>query len=212
MALDPEEFKRFVAETRIKLTGSSETGIKAELFPTLKEFFKDSNSWLERFTINVVPGTQAYSITPAEGGTVLRLVGVFDPNLIPQQAFMPDFGTVSFVQPYSQPQQMTVIASKQVVLPTTRDGTPDAPDWTFRIYDDTILSGVLGRMMAQENKPWSDENKAAYHLRRFRDGIAMARVAALRQNTYGAQAWRFPKTYASHGQRGGISTGFPTAF
>lgn len=214
MALDTEEFKRFIVEARLKLTGATNAGIKAELFSVLKEFFKDSNCWTENLTVNILPANAAatYSLVPAEGGTILRLIGVFDPNLIPQPCFMPDFNTLTVVQPQTQGQAWTAIVSKQVVLPTTREGVPDAPDWTFRIYDGTILDGVLGRMMAQENKAYTDDKLSQYHLKRFRDGIAMARVAALRQNTYGAQSWRFPKSAQTHGQRGGISTGYPTAF
>lgn len=212
MALDPNEFNRFMAEAQIKLIGASETGIKEELFSTMKEFFNETSAWQEVLTINIIPGTQSYTLVPTQGGTLLRLVAVYDPNSIPQPAFMPTFGTMTLTQQYTTPQAFTVVIAKQVVLPTSREGVPDAPVEALRIYDGVLMDGVLGRMKSQANKSFSDPQLGSWHLHRFENGKAMVRTQMLRQNTVGAQSWRFPKSVQTHGQRGGISTNIPTAF
>jgi hypothetical protein len=212
MTIYTQDFERFMNQARVKLTGVSDAGIKGELFDVLHEFFNDSDSWRETLTVPIVPGTTTYSLVPAHGGLIIRLQGAFDPNNIPQPAFMPEFGTLSLVYPSNTAQTYSVIVSKQVVLPTSRDDVPDAPHWVMQVYERTILDGVLGKMMGQQNKSYSNDSLSTYHLKRFRDGIQMARTAASRQNTKGAQAWSFPRQFRSSTQRGGISTANPTTF
>jgi hypothetical protein len=212
MSIYKQDFERFMNQARVKLTGASDAGIKAELFDVLHEFFNDSDSWLETLSVPIVTGTTTYALVPALGGLIIRLQAVYDPNNIPQPAFMPEFGTLSLVYPVNTSQPYTVIVSKQVLLPTSRDDVPDAPPWVMQVYERTILDGVLGKMMGQQNKSYSNDTLSTYHLKRFRDGIQMARVATQRQNTKGAQAWRFPQQYRVSTQRGGISTANPTTF
>lgn len=212
MSIHENDFNRFMDLARIKLTGASDAGIKAELFDVLHEFFSDSGAWRELLTINVTPGITTYSLVPQQGGKIIRLLGVFDPNQIPQEAFMPEFGTLQFVYPVNTPNPYTVAVEKQVVLPTARNAVPDAPSWVLQVYERTILDGVLGKMMGQQNKSYSADTLSTYHLRRFRDGIQMARTAVARQNTKGAQTWAYPRQFRSSTQRGGISTANPTTF
>lgn len=213
MPLIKDDFEHLMNQVRIECTGSSDAGIKAKFFDTLMEFFTDSNSWTEQLSVTATAGVQTFALTPQEGGKIIRLVGVFDPNLVPQQAFMPTFGVLSLVHAYTNTTALSVIVSKTVVRPTTRDGVPDAPDWTLSVFYSYVLDGVLGKMMAEPGKTYSNQPNSSYHLKRFRTGIQMVRVAASRNNTYGAQSWRFPRIVGiSSTQRGGISTGFPTAF
>jgi hypothetical protein len=199
-------------QARVKLPGSSDAGIKGELFDVLTEFFDSSSSWLEQLTIPILAGTTNYSLVPAKGGQIIRLVGVFDPNQVAQPAFMADFSTLQLINPPNLPQNYTVTVVKNVVLPTSRDAIPDAPEWVLRVYERYILAGLLGAMMGQMAKSYSNPQQSLYNLKRFRDGMAMARVATIRQNTVGAQAWSFPRQYRSGGQRGGVSIGNPTEF
>jgi hypothetical protein len=213
MPLIKDDFEHLMNQARVELTGSSDAGLKATFFDTLMEFFTDSNAWHETLTVNAVPKTQTYALVPQQGGKIIRLVGVFDPNLLVQDAFMPDFGTLTLVHPYSNPITLSVIVAKTVVRPTTRDSVPDAPDWTLSVFYSYVLDGLIGKMMAQAGKTYSNQPASSYHLKRFRTGIQMARTAVMRQNTFGAQSWRFPKSANAVGsQRGGISTGYPTAF
>jgi hypothetical protein len=99
-----------------------------------------------------------------------------------------------------------------VAEPTTQGELPVAPAWVLKVYREHIMDGVLGRMMSQKQKPYTDATLAMYHLKRFRAGIAIARTAAMRQNTFGAQNWRFPRSSYMTTQRGGVSTAFPDRF
>ena len=224
--LEPKDVEHFMNQARIKLTGASDEGIKSERYEVLKEFFEDSNSWRSHLHLAVTAGLQRYTLIPRDNGQIIRLMGVWDGNRFPVAAFMPEFGElevrwpiqVSTVIPAGQPPYQLqasnpwlVTVVENVQEPTTRENFPVAPAWALKVYSITILDGVLGKMMAQPFKSYSNDNKSAYHLRRFRTGIQMARTAAARQNTVGAQTWSFPRGWDGRTQRGNMSTAFPPA-
>jgi hypothetical protein len=224
MAIQKQDFDRFMGQVRTKLAGSSDAGIKAELFEVLDEFCDDTTAWQEQIALNVLAGTPSvpntvYDLVPQQGGTIIRLIAVFDPNLIPVPAFMPtgaqnnlEVGQLNLVNPVNTAQTMTVIVGKTVVLPTQKDEVPDFDQTLFRRYMRVMIDGVLGKMMGHANKTYSNASGSTYHLVKFNDGKAMARIQTQRQNTQGAQAWSYPQQFRSHGQRGGISTANPTRF
>ena len=75
-------------------------------------------------------------------------------------------------------------------------GTTVPKNFFDSLSGDDVLSGLLGRMMSQPAKPYTNMQLSVYHMRRFRDGIARAKVEAMHQNVYRAQSWRFPQTFA----------------
>jgi len=69
-------------------------------------------------------------------------------------------------------------------------------------YRDDILDGLLGRMMTQPNKPYTNSQLAIFHMRKFVQACASARVEWQRNNTYRTQAWAFPGGFSGGTQRG----------
>ncbi len=198
-----QDYDQILNQARVRLMGASDAGIKAELFDTLSEFFNDSRCWMESIRISVVTDITAYDITPDEG-QVLGLVGVFNSENAPVPALMPNIGTVilsNLPNVAEAPLYYYAIVSKTVQLPTGKDQLPIGPDWALPKFHITILDGLLGKMMMHADRSYTDEKRSAYYLKRFRTGIAIARVQALRQNTVGAQAWRFPQSFATRTQR-----------
>jgi hypothetical protein len=121
---------------------------------------------------------------------------------------MPAVGTI--ILQHAPTTNTTYLATvvTNVSLPTDRNAIPLGPDWLLPLWHVGLLDGLLGKMMTQPGKSYSNTATGAYHLKRFRDAIARARVSKLRANTNGAQAWRFPQQFRSNTQRGGIpSTG-----
>jgi len=223
--INPQDTEDFMNECRIKLVGASDAGIKQELFHTLKEFFNDSRSWIDSQHLNVTANVQRYQLYSEGGGQIIGLVAVWDGWRVPVPASMPEFGElhvhmpvqVSTIvptslgpQPLSQTNPWLVRFTQNVQRPTERDNFPLCPAWTLRVYGEHILDGVLGRMMHQENKSFTNPQLAVYHLQRFRTGIQLARTAANRANIQGAQTWRYPRGWESYTQRGGVSTAWPT--
>jgi hypothetical protein len=154
-------------------------------------------------------------MAPARDGQIIRLIGVWDDKGTPRtDAFMRDFAIVTLV---NTPQNdatanFTARVVKTVTVPVTRDALPVAPEWVLRVYSIHILDGLIGKMMAQQQKTYSNNNMSAYHLKRFRTGIQLAKVAAERANLVGAQNWSYPRGWGSRSQRGGVSTAYPARF
>ena len=212
--MNSQDLNRLMNDLRIKLQGASDAGIKSELFNVLQEFIDESNCWTEGLTVNILPATQTYTLTPAKGGLVLRLVNVIDVNQINYPATLTDFNppsaTMLLTYPQNQPFPVTVTVIKNVVLPLSAHEFPDAPSWLLPRFYQYVLDGCLGKMKAQSNKTFSDPTGAAYHLKRFEVGKSMAKVATMRAALFGGQSWRFPRGYAWTSQRGGVSTPFPS--
>jgi hypothetical protein len=215
MAMDPRELKQLLANAQIKLTGASESGIKAELYDVLKEFFEDSSCWQEDIPFLPLADQTEYLLAPAHEGQIIRLLGVWDDKGSPRSdAFMRDFATLTLVNaPQNDATEpFTARVIKTVTLPITKDAIPVAPDWTLRVYSIHVLDGLLGKMMGQQQKTYSNNSLSAYHLKRFRTGIQIAKVAAERANLVGAQNWMYPQNWRTRSQRGGVSTAYPTRF
>ena len=211
--MDERDVTRLMNLARTELVGASDAGIKAQLYDVCREFFKDSNSWYEHISVPILTGVRDYRMTPAYGGMIQRLATIWDPNFIVLPAIMPHLDPPSALLQLVYPQNVNMTAkavvTKQIVEPTTEDMLPDAPKWLLPMYHEAILDGVLGKMMMQTSKSYSNQTGAAYHLRRFRDGTMQARVASERANLYGGQAWRFPSSWRTTSQRGGTSTAYP---
>lgn len=212
--------KWLLDRARVELPGASDAGIKQMAYEVVKEFFDQSSSWQEDISIAVVPNTTDYkvrSIGPPPG-QIKRLLAVLDSNRVPQPAVMRNLDTVKFVNPYSQAQTFTATVILVPIMRSVRecvgteDTTPAYPAGTDDVWGDVLLDGLLGKMRMQPKKPYSDPTTGVWNLRRFLNGIAAARTAARKQNTYGVQSWRFPQQFAVNGQKGGVSVGNPTTF
>ena len=227
MPIDKKSFEQFMNQLRTELPGSSDAGVKEKLYDVLDEFCEYSGAWQETLTVPILAGTTTgnvnsntvYTLTPQEDGYIIRLVGVWDPNLIPQPAFLPTFdggpnaiGPLTLVNPVNQNQNFTVTVVKTVALPKTRDDVPLFSETLFKRYHRILRDGTLGYMQAQMNKPYTNQQLASANLLRFRAGVSTARIQTQRQNTTGAQAWSFPQTFRTGGQRGGVASPSATTF
>lgn len=211
MALDIREVAQLVTQVMIKAPGASTGGVKAELYDVLKEFLSDGATWREAIQFQATANTDEYTLVPLQEGQIIRLLGVWDDKNVPVPAVMEEFGTIKLIHaPANTPAaKWAARVEKTVTPPITKDGLPIAPAWVLGVYSITILDGILGKMMAQPDKSYSNQTLSGYHLRRFRTGIQVARTAQNRANLKGGQSWSYPRNGVSGSQRGGVSTAFP---
>lgn len=215
MAIQKQDFEQLMNQARVTLIGASEQGLRGALYDVLAEFFNDSSCWTSCIEVPAVPDVRCYPLVVNEG-QIIRLVGVSTAapppgsgiNALPQgiaiPALMPTVGEL--ILAHSPASATTYVAEvvTNVSLPTAKEQYPIAPDWVLPIWHVGILDGLIGKMMMQPNKSYSSTAQAAYHLKRFRDAIARARVSKMRANTNGAQNWRFPQQFRSNTQQGGV--------
>lgn len=197
-------WRKLYGQAQANLSGVSKAQLRVQLYETLEQFFELSNCWTETLAISVVPEAQEYKLYPAQG-RVLRLLSVVDQYGSVQPAIMPTVGTVLFQYPYTQTQTMYATVVKTVNDPLCCY-PPYIPDWVLPVHGVGIQHGLIGGMMLMPGQSYSNTQMANYHLQKFRDKCAHARVAASKANTVGAQAWAFPQQFRASSQRGGVST------
>jgi len=203
MAIEKRDWDQLITQATVKLVGVSDKGLKGELYDVLTEFFNDSSCWTQTVLVNAVTTSRVYPLQVNEG-QIIRLVMVSDAAGYPVPAVMPNIGELLLGYAPNSDQTYYAEVVTNCALPTQRDQMPVAPDWVLPIWHVGILDGLLGKMMSQPNKSYANERMASYHLKRFRDAIARARVSKLRANTNGTQAWRFPQSFRTDSQQSGV--------
>jgi hypothetical protein len=198
-------WRKLLGQAEITLSGASRIALQVQLYEVLEDFFNLSNCWQEAITFTVVPETLDYPIYTA-AGRILRLNGVLDQNYTPQAALMPDLGIVRFLYPYNNTQPMTAIVVKTVTDPLCCHPPSGVPEWLLPVHGIGLFHGLVGNMMLQPGQSYSNPQMANYHLQKFKDAWAHARVSTSKMNTIGAQNWAFPQQFRVTSQKGGVST------
>lgn len=201
-----QDVEQLINQCHVELTGASRGGILAKMYEVMTEFFNDSSIWRETITFNAIPNKRDYVLEPTEG-QIIRLKGVCDVNGSFYPALMPDPAArcILLRNAPNQAQQLFASVVKNVSLPTAR-GLPIAPDWVLQKWHLAIKHGIIGQLMNEQNKSYSEKKGALYNLSKFRQYVNEARAQALRANTEGASAWRFPQQFRANTQQGGVPT------
>lgn len=191
---------RIISTVQMRLPGTTTGGIQFEMFSVLDEFFTETGAWWDDVTFTTKANEDSYRVgVPA--GQILRLSRVQDPDKRNVPATMEDLGVVVLKTIPSDPTKLTARLVLTVADPLTRDAYPLIPLQIATRYNQVLLEGVLGHMLSQSSKPYTNETLAVYHLKRFRNGMAQVRSAVRRANTEGAQAWSFPQAFAVRRKR-----------
>lgn len=208
----PADITRLMNNARTQLSGATDGLIQQELFNVMDDFFKKSNVWNEDIELAIAGGDPAntiYELVPTGPALIDKLLWVFEKPTSTSigrgagiNAYMSVPGEMTLrTQPSSDTIYIATVALT-VQDPTLRNGYVTFPAWVLAKYRETVLDGLLGRMMAQPNKPWSNSQLGVFHLRKFRQQTASARVEWMRNNNYNAQAWAFPQGFSGGSQRG----------
>lgn len=215
----PADITRLMNNARSRLSGATDTALQLELFNVMDDFFKKSNVWNEDIDIEIPgmdPANTVYELTPTGPALIDKLLWVFqlpsDTSIgrgagIPAAMSIPGQLTLR-TQPSSDVTYRVTVALT-VQDPTLRNGYVTFPAWVLAKYRDCILDGLLGKMMSQPSKPYTNTQLSVFHMRKFIQQAASARVEWTRNNTYRTQAWAFPGGFSRGSQRGGTGWGGP---
>lgn len=214
----PTDIDRFMKNARSRLPGAVDDVLQLELFNTMDEFFKNSNVWNEDIDINIPgldPAGTVYELTPTGPALIHNLLWVYqvpDDDTVGRgagiSADMSIPGELTLRTQPSSAQVYRVTVSLTVQDPTARSGYVTFPAWVLARYRDTILDGLLSKMMSQPSKPYSNVQMSVFHMRKFKIGYTAAKVEWQRNNGYRRQAWVFPG-FARGSQRGRSGWGGP---
>lgn len=197
------DMNRLMDNARIKLPGALDGVLQMEMVNVLNEFLNGSNIWTEDIPFGVTPTSDTYlenptawtyTIVPTRG-SINRLMALVTSDGLPVPAGMEIPGDVVLGRQPSEADTYTARVSLVLGDQMTKEGYPDFPQWLLSKYYADILDGLLGAMMGQLAKPYSNPQLAQYHMRRFRSAISQAKVEAQHQNVYRGQSWRFPQNF-----------------
>ncbi len=213
------DIDRLMNNARMRLVGATDPVLQQELFAVMDDFFKKSNVWNEDIELSVPgmdPANTVYPLAPAAPALIDKLLWVFQKptetsigrgSAVVAAMSIPGELTLR-TQPSSDVEYIVTVALT-VADPTDRGGYVQFPAWVLAKYREAILDGLLGRMMSQPSKPYTNSQMAVFHMRKFNQAMASARVEWTRNNTYRAQAWSFPQGFSGGSQRGGTGWGGP---
>lgn len=193
------ELDRFMNSVRVRLPGALDDAVKLEMFSVLDEFCKETNAWQEVIPLSTTSQHTVYEIEPEENRAVIvrllytTMIVNGETSLPGVVAWMPQPDQIVFKYPPSDGTDYSATVALTVTDPTNPDDLlPEFPDWFLTNYSDSLLDGVLSKMMSQAAKPYFSQQGFLYHGRRFRNSMSRIRSAVEVGHTYGTQVWRFP--------------------
>lgn len=209
-----------INEIIVELPGATNNNIKLVTGIALREFLVDSACWrMELRPFTVKANKEDYYLDPPFSNT--RILYVHHASVKLGNSWVPMgnlnegqyrnsvtnnivSGRPQYFKGYADTPGKIAIHPKiaedfeQGVIPTVSlmyrepwDG--QIPVFITRYWREVLNAGILGKMMSQQDKPYSNPSMAKYHLRRFRSGIARAREMAKRQYTEADSDVKFPR-------------------
>jgi len=191
------DFNRLMDQLRVRLPGALDGTLKLELFSVMDDFLQSTNCWQEEIAFEVNPNEKTYYVFTIANAGITRLMSITTAAKSPIAAMMPEPGTIVLHNDPAKVETYIATVSLTVTDPTDNEGYPEFPEWILGRYANEILDGVLGRMMSQIAKPYSQPQLASFHMKRFSQAVGRATAAVLHGNVYGGQRWMFPQTFAS---------------
>jgi hypothetical protein len=189
-------FDRLMTTIRPYLPGAIDDAIRQELFMVCTDFFNRSNAWQEAINFTLAAGADTADVMPF-AGRVIQLMHVTIDGRPVRGAYMPEIGTVKMPYPSQQAQTYVATVALNVVDPVTRDAYPIVPYDIVIRFTEELMHGILSRMFAQPNKPWTNLPMAQYYTSKFNGGSARAKNAVAAGNTFGSQRWAYPQAFAT---------------
>lgn len=188
-------FDRLMMTITPHLPGAVEQAIKPELYMVCLEFFKNSNVWREDIPFKLLPKRDTADLTPF-AGRIERLMYVTHDGSPVRRAFMVEDELIKMPFEATTLTEYVATVALRVADPVSRDAFPIVPYDIVEKYQDTLMSGILSRMMAQPAKPYTNLSLAQFHLQKFRGGISRAKVERDIGSTMNSASWSFPRTFA----------------
>lgn len=212
--------KELYDEILVNVPGATENVIKLAIKTTLREFLNQSAAWrVELRPFDVLANKEDYYLDPPYANTrilyVHHAVARLDDGWVPMhnltekvyrvnstasatgsrpmyfKGYADVPGKIAITPRLSEDFEAGVIPTVSLTFRDPWDGK--IPQFIMRYWREVINDGVWGRLMSQQDKPYSNAAMSQYHLRRFRSGIARARDMAERQYTEADHDVQFPR-------------------
>ena len=158
-----------------RLPGALRNVLKFELFLVLDEFFRKSLVWTDEVDFDTKLNRREYDIVPSMG-MIIHLNSIQNGDNVPYNgAVLLDSRTLQLRNEPNGVERLTANVSLTVTDPTTRDGDPYVPIEHYEANRNVLIDGLLGRMMIQPGKPYTNLALGQMHYTRFVSGCSRGR-------------------------------------
>jgi len=194
------EYDNFLQDCITNLPSSTPMVVEPELALVMRDFTQQTNAWRAMYEVPVNKELTCYVVTPMQGSSINLLHNLFeaeDPDRKPAAMGGVRMSTPGHIELERPPSASALWIADVSLYPTRNLTGPSSckaavPGWLLDRYYDTLLHGVLGRMMRQPLKPYSNLPLGSLHGAAYGAGRSAAKAELARSNIWGTQQWRFP--------------------
>lgn len=184
---------RLMNDLRVRLPGATDAMIQREIWSLLNDFCREGLAWRENVEITLVEDVSTYDIAPV-GTEVVLVYGVSHATMALNGAVY-SFGKLLLTVEPTASDVLTPVFVDAALTPALTAGLDvesliPADMWSE--HHDTILNGVLGRLLAQPAKPYSNPALAAFYVKSYTIQRAVVRRKVRTGGVMAPQTWRFP--------------------
>lgn len=208
MSQTTSEFEAIKVSALARLPGVDPSLIDMEMQWALQEFLSETRLWTRVVPVTLIEGVREYTLglNPARESPVVLLECKVGENRLrhgidwlasntdrgyPTMAGLdmigPDNASV-VVSPFPSAAETGLVVNARVAVTLLPVSPPDldAMPLEARPYHSHLLDGLLARLFAMADKPWTNSRAADTHMRRFRQGIVAVRRELDAARTYGS--------------------------
>ena len=190
----------------VRLPGADPTIIDRETRWMMSEFLRETRVWRRVMTVTLVDATTMYDLPIEDEEAVAVLMGAtLDgsqmslglPSALDEQEGTPtqagmEGDRVLRVWPVPMLGDAGKVVAVDVAL-TLLVSVDAVPPDALRPYQGYMLDGLLARLYAMPDKPWTNVRIADVHLRRFETGKASVKRDMDGHRSFGSPRARFPR-------------------
>lgn len=185
---------RLLNDLRVRLPGATDGMLQREVWLTLNDFCREGLAWREQVEVPLVDAVSTYDVAP-NGTEVVVVYGVSHPTMDLQGAVY-SFGKLLLTAAPSAADLITPVFVEAALTPALDVGADLEgliPSDMWSEHHEVILNGVLGRMLAQPAKPYSNPALAAFYVKSYTGERARVRHKVRTGGVMAPQAWRYPR-------------------
>ena len=192
---------RIFDTARLRLPGATDGVMQLEFMNVVQEFCVTTSAWVDATDVTLEPQTNLYDLVPPDANSdIKRIMHVEnadrDAPLWTAGAWMPAPGVMQIDFLPAVAQDIVVFVALQPNELGCKQNFPGVPDWFWTDYTRVLTDGLIGNMLVQPAKPYSNPQMGQFYLKRFNSGMSTARIQASNGRRYDAQRWVFPQGFA----------------
>lgn len=203
-----------------RLPGAGSDAVKLEISNAMHEFCMVTGVWRETIEQNLLEGRTKYVLAPKTGCVVINHIvrlqvddRVYSPIGGDEVGFQTWHGVFKVqerqgsIELAPAPTGNVAKGIKAVVTLRPIAGDVSMPCELIDMYREQLVDGALERLFGHPSKPYSNDDKAMYHHRRFRAAITRARRTVRGGNAHNSPPWVFPQIAPGRSRRGARTYG-----